>query len=277
MAIYYLERAIEESGDEFLARKILAFAYYNKDDIDSSLFNTRAGLSQKEDPELKAFYNRLLKEKNAQEHYIRESTLHFNVLFDGYEHSELSRKVIDILEDAYNSIGNEMNYFPSQPVTVILYTEKDFYDVTRVPVWAGGAYDGKIRLAVKGIERQGDRALRSILFHEYTHAMVYSITPECPIWINEGLAEYFSEENIEKTGQVIPLTSLEKSFPTNKQQAKTAYRESYSAVSYLIDRFGAYSIKEFLFSLAEGTDLDEAFASAFFITYNEFVSEWGKN
>ena len=47
------------------------------------------------------------------------------------------------------------------------------------------------------------------LFHEYTHALVYSVTPVCPRWIHEGLAEYCSGSRPPRIGQIIPLERLE--------------------------------------------------------------------
>lgn len=272
-AIHFLESAVSDGGDEFMARKFLAFAYYDRDDIDRSLFNAETGLSIKKDPDLKTLYERLKKEKTASDNFIDEGTLHFTALFDGYEHRDLGRRVITILEDAYGSIGAEMNYYPDRPVTVILYTEKDFYDITQVSMSTGGVYDGKIRVPVKDLHKHSDTLLRKVLFHEYTHALVSSITSRCPLWINEGLAEYFSGGYPERIGQVIPLDRLEDSFP--RGQMKTAYHESYSAVSYLIETYGIFSIKDLLISLSRGEDINQAFTSAFFITYNDFINEWG--
>ncbi len=275
-AISFLEEAAEKDGNDFLARKFLAFAYYRQDDLDRSLSNAEAGLSIKEDPALKVLYDKVKKEIDRQEDYVKEETLHFKVLFNGYEHGRLSREILGMLEDAYRSIGREMNYFPSAQITVILYTKKNFSDITQVPDWSGGIYDGKIRIPVKGLQGN-ERALRRVLFHEYTHAMIHSITRECPQWINEGLADYFSGGYTETVGQVIPLRSLEGSFlGFDRKIVGIAYRESYSAVSFLVERYGLYRMKEFLVSLSEGRDLDQAFSSAFPMTYDEFVSTWGR-
>lgn len=274
-AVEYLEEAADRD-DDFLVRKFLAIAYYRLDDLDRSLSNAEAGLSIQDDRELRGLYDKVKRELATQDGYVKEETLHFKVLFNGYEHGGLSRSIIGILEDAYRTIGQELNYFPSAPVTVILYTRKDFFDITRVPGWTGGIYDGKIRVPVKGL-RGDEEVLRRVLFHEYTHALVHSITRNCPQWINEGLADYFSGGYSERVGQVIPLRSLEGPFlGLDRRVVGIAYRESYSAVSYLVDRYGLFRIKELLLSLSGGADLNEAFNSAFSISYDEFVSAWGR-
>jgi tetratricopeptide (TPR) repeat protein len=276
-AIEYLERSLSKGGDEFLSRKFLAFSYYNAEELEKSISSADKALSIKSDPELEGLREKLGRELRTQASRVEEQTLHFKVVFDGYAHSGVSRTVLGILEDAYRFIGQKMDYFPMEPVTVVLYTEKDFFDITELPAWAAGAYDGKIRLPVKGLEKQRSESLRHVLFHEYVHAMVHSITAEAPLWLNEGLAEYLAPRGLEKTGQAIPLRSLEDAFPMGDHRLTAlAYMESYSAVSYLAGKHGLYSIKKLLLALSKGRDLDSAFREAFYVTYEEFVSTWGK-
>jgi tetratricopeptide (TPR) repeat protein len=279
--ITFLEEALKQetlkhTDNELLTRKALAFAYYKKDDLDKSLLNIEKCLAIKKEPELLAIHDRLMREKSTQQGFIGESTMHFKVMFDGYEHSGISRMVIGILEDAYKHVGSELNYFPSQPVTVILYTTKAFHDTTHAPEWAGGLYDGKIRVPVKGVEGN-EEILKKVLFHEYTHAVVHSITPVCPLWVNEGLAEYFSKKYPKRIGQVVPLNLLERSFSwLGGGRVGIAYWESYSAVSFLIEKYSASNIKDFLYSLAKGNDINTAFSDAFYTSYNDFIASWGK-
>jgi tetratricopeptide (TPR) repeat protein len=274
-AIESLEGSLGQGGEEdFLARKFLAFSYYQEDDLQRSLRYAQEGLGLRRDPELQSLYDRLRRETAAERDYIEEETLHFKVLFDGYAHGGLSRKVISILNDAYRTIGGSLNYFPDRPVTVILYTERDFFDITRASGWAGGLYDGKIRVPVRSVEGR-EEALRRVLFHEYAHSLVYSITPRCPRWVNEGLAEYFSgAQRSRGRGHEMPLSSLESSFPATRLAAAAAYGESHRAVSYLIDRYGLYAMKDFLVRLGRGEGRDRAFSSAFMVSYGEFLSEW---
>lgn len=272
----YLEKALESDANNFVARKTLAFSYYKLDDLEKSIEHAGKALSFDSDPELQALFDRLRKEKNVQRNFIEESTAHFKVLFDGYEHGKIDREVVRILEDAYRFVGKEMDYFPAGPVTVVLNTNSDFFDITGAPQWTSGIYDGKIRIPIRGAERQGD-LLKKVLFHEYTHAVIHSITQRCPSWINEGLAEYFSTGNKQKIGQLIPLRNIENSFwGLTDRNVHIAYQESYSAVSYLIEKYGMHRMKAMLESLSKGSDPDEAFRNAFSKTYTDFIREWGK-
>ncbi|MFZ2196592.1 MAG: tetratricopeptide repeat protein [Thermodesulfovibrionales bacterium] len=272
----YFEKAIESDSHDFVARKALAFSYYKLDNLEKSIEHAGKGLSLVSDPELQGLFERLRKEKNTQGNFIEESTAHFKVLFDGYEHGKIAREVISILEDAYRFVGKELDHFPDGPVTVVLNTNSDFFDTTGAPHWAGGIYDGKIRIPVRGAERQGN-LLRKVLFHEYTHAVVGSITQRCPRWIDEGLAEYFSAPNQQNIGQFIPLRNIENSFlGLSSRNVPIAYQESYSAVSYLIEKYGMHRMKKMLVSLSQGSDPDQAFSNAFSKSYADFIREWGK-
>lgn len=274
----FLEEALGEEGvDEFLVRKFLAYTYYKLDDLQESLNNAMAALRIRDDDDLGALVSKLKREKPEQEDFIYEETLHFKVIFDGREHGSISRQVLDILEGAYGIIGTEMGYYPSGPVTVILYSEQDFYDVTRMPKWSGGLFDGKIRLPLRGVAEYDSEVLRKVLYHEYAHALVFSISPHCPVWVSEGLAMYLSGEEREPVGQKISLRTLERSFPRSADRGRLAYDVSYSAVSYLAENYGLYSFRIFLNSLAEGQNIEDAFQSAFLMSYGEFTESWGKS
>jgi hypothetical protein len=71
--------------------------------------------------------------------FVAESTSHFKILLEGYEHDKIDRKVTGILEDEYRFIGRKFNYFPSGLLTVVLYKDTDFYFTTgSVLVGRGG-------------------------------------------------------------------------------------------------------------------------------------------
>lgn len=280
-AYIYLEKALKNNIKNFVARKFIAFTSYKMDDLENSLDHAEEGLALLPDPELKALRNKLIREKKVMRWYGSTKKPNFKIMFSKFLHQEVKETVIDILKEAFRRIGNQFNFYPTQPITVILYNEKGFFDVTRAPGWSGGLFDGKIRVPIKGIEGK-EELLKRVLFHEYTHALVHAITPRCPHWINEGLAEYFSEDEEllkigEKLGQVLPLRLLERSFPSgNPRLVAAAYIESYSAVLYLIDKYGLYRVKELLEVFSKGDDLNTAFNSVFHISYDRFINSWGK-
>ena len=277
-AYQYLQQILNNDSRNFLARKFMALTCYKMDDLSNCLIHIELALSQVSDPELMELHDKIKREQKVMNGYGDQKKVHFKVQFSKDEQTGIENTVLDILEEAYRTIGSDFNYYPPSSITVILYNEKNFFDVTRAPGWAGGLYDGKIRIPIHGIEGQ-DALLKRILFHEFTHALVVSITPACPVWLNEGLAEYFSEDeellNIgRQIGQLIPLKYLERGFPSDPRAVAVAYLESYTAVSDLIERHGLFRVKECLEALNKDS-LSNAFRTIFGITYEEFTAKWG--
>lgn len=271
-----LVEAVKLNPDDFQANRYMALTCYRLDRLADSLRFTERALDIQKDPRLESFQDRLVRELDTMKGYANRKTPGFKIIFSQHEHSEIRFKVMDILKTAFREIGREINHYPGRPVTVILYNEKGFFDITRAPSWAGGLYDGKIRLPIRGAGGQ-EKLLRRVLFHEYTHALVHDLTPECPLWLNEGLAEYFSSQDRKPIGQVIPLRHLEKRFPAGDPRlVAIAYMESHSAVSHLISQFGLYRIKELLTELGRGKPLAHAFRTVFHQGYGDFLKNWGK-
>ncbi|MCX6580727.1 MAG: peptidase MA family metallohydrolase [Candidatus Aminicenantes bacterium] len=281
-AYQYLQQTLENNRRNFLARKFMALTCYKLDDLADSLTHAEIALSQVSDFELLTLQNKLKREQKVMDDYGDQQKVHFKVQFSKMEHTGIENTVLDILEEAYRTIGSDFNFYPPASITVILYNEQGFFDVTRAPGWAGGLYDGKIRIPIKDIEGK-EELLKRILFHEFTHALVRSITPRCPVWLNEGLAEYFSEDEEllklgAQLGQLIPLRRLEEGFPSGDiRLVALAYLESYTAVSDLIEKHGLFRIKECLEALGKGEGLSESFRTIFGVAYEEFAAKWGRD
>jgi hypothetical protein len=160
--------------------------------------------------------------------------------------------------------------------------------VTDAPGWSGGLFDGKIRIPIGGIEKETP-GLRMLLYHEYTHAVVRAITPRCPTWLNEGLAQYFEGRQIgprqretlrkiAQAGKLPSLKGLEGSFAgLGGGQAHNDYLISLSAVRYMIESFGVYRAKDILDELARGADMGNALSRGLKIPYDEFERGWRRS
>lgn len=203
---------------------------------------------------------------------------HFTVLFEGPAEAELAQKALVVLEAAYWRVGAALYTYPIEPITVVLYTREQFRDITRAPDWAGGAYDGKIRVPVQGAMKN-TREFERVLTHEFTHALVKSIAPRrVPQWLNEGLAMYFegsgpsTQSAAGATGEAKhPLTRLEGAFKgMDKNAAALAYAQSAAAVKALMDEAGAPAIVGILTDLDRGLAFVEAFERNTNLSYAEF-------
>ena len=192
----------------------------------------------------------------------------FTVSFEGPAEEELAGRALESLDRAYWRIGDLLGAtYPLNPVTVVLYTREQFKDVTRSPAWAAGAYDGIIRVPVRGALDKSDE-LDRVLAHEFTHALVRGLAARgVPTWLNEGLASAveseataWAEERLQKAGGVIPLADLTSSFGRlSGEDAEVADAESAVIVRRMLDEAGGYAVANLLRDLGEGAAFDAAF------------------
>jgi len=271
-----MERYLQLNPKDLAAIKRLVVICYSLNDLDAALDYCEMGLELSgKDPELLVSQKKLIGEMESASDFTSRESQHFTVSFDRGSHDDARHIVLSTLESAYREIGKETGVYPERSIPVILYTQKIFFDVTRAPGWAGGLYDGKIRLPVAGLTDNDE--LTRVLSHEFTHALVSQLTHRCPVWLNEGLAEYFSREEVPDIGQVIPLNQLEHSFPVAPVRAvAAAYAESHAAVDYLIGRYSLNDVIDLLKKLDSGMMFDEAFEDVFYSSYADFLKSWGK-
>ena len=190
----------------------------------------------------------------------------FTILFDGPANRELAERATTVLREAFWRIGKVLGSYPSNAINVVLYTQRQFQDITGAPEWAGGGFDGQIRMPVAGAT-QNLRAFDSILIHELTHAMLHGIASRnVPAWLNEGLAMYFegddmaaSEKRLAAARTFVPLANLEGGFTgLNSKQADIAYDMSAFATSVLIARIGPGNVGLLLHDLDRGHTVETA-------------------
>lgn len=284
-----LTRAAELNPKDPTVYQVLGELFYRKDDLETAVSYWEKSVELNPDAvDVRARLERIRKEHRTEKDFNREVTSHFLVKYEGREKIETGRIILRILEDAYGSVGRGLSYYPDRELQVILYSGQQFQEVTDAPGWSGGIYDGKIRIPIGGIEQETP-GLRRLLYHEYTHAVVRSITARCPVWLNEGLAQHFGGDEIDsrkkealkrvaQAGKLPSLVALEGSFMgLGNTQAMYAYLFSLSSVRYMVDSFGMYRVKTVLEELGKGADTGTAVSSGIMISYDEFERGWKRS
>lgn len=200
---------------------------------------------------------------------------HFSVLFQGAADETIARRAVEMLEEAYWRIGTALTTYPARTLTVVLYTEEQFRDVTRSPAWAAGAYDGTIRLPTRGaLERPEE--LERILAHEFVHAVVATIGgSRVPTWLNEGLASMLEPgadaRDASPTTESMPLVRLERGFDgLAADDARRAYATSERAVVRMAQLRGAPAIVALLEDIRRGVPFSSAFHQRMSMRYEDF-------
>lgn len=221
---------------------------------------------------------------NEDSGMTRSDALHFDVKFEGGENAVAGHLIGMLLEEAYVKVGSDLSFYPSDRVEALLYTRESFRDVTQMPSWAGGLYDGRIKIPAGGVAEKTSE-LEKVIFHEYTHALVQRIArTRVPTWLNEGLAQYEEGKSASARsadlkqmalGGRLRLRDYDGSFLTlSSNDAAKAYLVSLSATEYLIREFGVFSAKKVLEGLGSGATFDTALNSAIYMSYDAFEKSW---
>ena len=191
---------------------------------------------------------------------------HIIVSFEGPAQAALAAEALKYLDDAYWRIGQLLGTYPSEPIAVVLYTDEQFRDITRSPSWAAGAYDGVIRVPMRGALDKREE-LDRVLSHEFTHALIRTLASRgVPAWMNEGLATALESGNLEwaekqaASQPPVPLRALQSGFGRfSGAQAQLAYATSALSARRLLEEAGGFAVANLLRDLGEGVAFDAAF------------------
>lgn len=213
------------------------------------------------------------------------TSAHFDFHFDS-QRADLVKNdasIAQVFEDAYAFVGDRFGVYPEKRFQVIFYDPKAFSENTRADEWVGGVFDGKIRIPVRDYSKEKAR-MRQVIFHEYTHALLYSVTNRCPTWLNEGLAQV--EESLDLAAAEKRLAqsldaflapaALHGSFlGLNKEQAVVAYDMSLSLTRALLDEAGYAGVMSYLRGLRDPQKKEsDMFREAFGRSFEEWVEGW---
>jgi hypothetical protein len=286
-----LEEAIRVAPDHAMPHLILAQRFIEKDELSTATIHLEHAKAHSADsPQAQSFLNSQIayieKARKAEHNFHARDSTHFTVKYDGAEDHAVWTRVLEILEDAYRDIGQQLEHYPGKPMLVVLHTRQSFHNATGGPAWSDGLYDpslGRIKVPTQGALT--DQAwLTRVLRHEFVHALLDDRLQghRIPQWLNEGLAMQLAGDAppdipafIRGEVTLINLTQLEGSWGgLPAQYAMVAYLEGNSATRYLIDRYGMETVRNLLDRLSKGEAFSAAFHDRVFITYEDFQRRW---
>ena len=281
-----LEQALQLDPGLTPASLLLGVLLYRENDLQGAIrVYEEAAARAPDDPQFAARLERWRKEAELHDAFRLTMSTNFTVLFEGPAEESLASKALEVLEAAYWRVGTALFTYPPDVLTVVLYTQEQFRDITRSPGWAAGLFDGKIRVPVRGA-LEHPQEFERVLTHEFTHALVRSLAPrDVPVWLNEGLAGVFergdlgwAEETVRDAKALIPLERLHGSFSgLSGADAKLAYAESALAARYLLDQAGAPPVVALLRDLGSGVEFSEAFSQRILMPYADFQATWARS
>jgi hypothetical protein len=208
--------------------------------------------------------------------------------YDGAAAPELARMILYRLEDDFRSVSGALDYTPSEPVAIILYTNRAFTDITRAPNWVGAVNDGRIRIPVQGLASVTPELAR-VLRHELTHSLVSGKTRgRCPVWLQEGVAQWLEGRRVGQAAATLiarydrhedpSLAALEGSWMNMPSDfVGIAYAWSLAVVEGLVHAGGPSDIERLLDGVTSEATAEGAVRSALRLDYaglNRFTVEY---
>jgi tetratricopeptide (TPR) repeat protein len=273
------ERALALDPKLVRARALLGQVLYRMGDVNAAIRMYEALVTElPDDRDAQATLERWRREVDLHDRMRQAVGSHFTVAFEGPAEAALAAQALESLDAAYWRIGQFLGVYPSDPIPVVLYTTEQFHDITRSPAWAAGAYDGIIRVPMRGALDNG-KELDRVLAHEYTHALIRTLAARgVPAWLNEGLAtalesgEFeWAQKTMQQAGRIVPLSRLQAGFGRFAgADAQLAYATSALAVRRLLEEAGGFAIANLLRDLGSGADFESAFAHRTQQTFTEF-------
>jgi len=215
-------------------------------------------------------------------------TEYFVFYFDNHYYIERADSALNkVRRQMMGLVQDSLNYKPS---IYLLENIDEFNRVIRgrIPDWgAAAAFPERRLIAVKSPDKfRVGKSLEELLAHEYSHLLLHHRTgfSDPPRWFDEGLAMLVSFEwdwadNLAMSragtfGQFIKLREIEQMNRFGAAKAEIAYAQSYLAVDYFYQEYGANQVNSFLDAIKSGHSLDSAFSESIGATYSEFEEEF---
>ncbi len=288
-AVSSAEYAVKVAPNSADALYALGSVYYATNRLPEAISAWKKSLQIRPNQGLQQYLDKAERELAVEENFTQKESSHFTLLFQGQRTGfTMAGDILHLLEQQYADLARDLNFTPQSSITVVLYTEKEFFDVTQSPAWAGGLNDGKLRIPVKNVSSNTPR-FEHILKHELTHSFVHFMTRgQCPGWFNEGLAQMMEPRNpgmyaaglatLFREGKQVPLHTLEGSFFNfDKSHATVAYAESLIAVDHIRVAYGMGAVRRLLEYFAAGETPEDALRETTRLDYAQLEKEIGAN
>lgn len=292
-AMQALGQAIKLDADNSVALVSLGDLAYEVNDYAAAAKHYAAALPLNEENK-DYLQNRLqmIKDESQLESGFRQLTdsdKHFLLQYVEYKGGTSIKQVLEMLTEAYDIIGRDLGVYPARAVNVKVYTQEDFFKVAKLPEWAIGIFDGKMRLRADELQ-SAPELVRDLIFHEYTHAVLaMNIKQEVPAWFHEGMAQLMEpqfRENSREQEQVrlalarheISFDQLDESFKeiTNKGEAENAYLLSKYFLTHLNRKYGHEKLRDWIKRLTQGDNFAAAFERVYQAELSDAQATWIK-
>ena len=262
-------RSNPKSADAFM---MLGYACYKNEKNHDAIVAFRKSLQLRPDPRVQQLLDKVEREATTEAEFRQQESNHFTLRYEGSQTADALRsQIIESLEADFKDLSNDLGSAPIN-VSVSLYTDQAFFDVTHAPAWSTALNDGKIRVPISGVKSMTGE-LAQVLRHELTHSFIQQITHgHAPHWLHEGIAQLEEGRTtsafgprlaaLYASGNAVPIYLLEGSFVNfSNEEASVAYAESLAVVEYIRNTYGMSDLARLLQRLGDGQPMESALRS----------------
>lgn len=284
-ALPYAERAAKSSPNSAEALALLGFVYYQNDRLRDAILAFRKSVALEPDERVERLLARAERESRTEADFRQQESNHFVLHYEGSQAPDrLRNEILQVLEAQYTTLQADLGATPRNSITVSLYTDQAFFDVTQAPSWSAALNDGKIRIPISGLTEMTPGLMR-VLRHELTHSFIAQITHlHVPQWLNEGVAQLEEPASTAEvgarlaalyaSGNQIRLNQLENSFQSySTAEAAVVYAEALAAAECIRANNGMSDIARILQRLGEGEAIEPAMRNTIHAGYAQFEGE----
>jgi hypothetical protein len=212
-------------------------------------------------------------------------------------YQEPERKMASFLlqraEETRETILRDIGHIPPSPTVIYLApTWEQFQEAQpggESPTWAvGTAYPARNLICLRSPRgmKGGKTDIEELLRHEYAHlALARALKGnEAPQWLDEGFTMLQSRQwNLSWTyclsrgvlrNALIPLEELTHGFPLDQDQARLAYAQSLSFVSFIKNEYKSEALSRLITGLAYGLDSETALKQATGLGLRNLERQW---
>lgn len=218
---------------------------------------------------------------------LRDPNDRFVVQYIDYNGGVQVPELLNMLVDARETIGKKLGIHPARTVSVKIYRTEDFHKISRLPEWAIGIFDGKMRLDVQHVQHSPSQ-VRDLVFHEYTHAVLaMNVRQKVPAWFHEGLAQLMEPQFAENTREQAQMhsalarnkfdfRSIQNSFKdiASKEEAEQAYLVSKYFLASLNRMHGQEKLLSWIAALVAEKEFEQSFATIYGSALDKAQNDW---
>jgi tetratricopeptide (TPR) repeat protein len=275
-----LERARRSAPDSADLAKLSGWADYGLNRLAEAVAEWKLAQQLRPDPEVASALAKAEKDAEVETNFEEGLSAHFVLRYDGGAAPDLARAALNELENDFEDMVSLLNYTPAEPISVVLYTTKDFADITQAPSWVGALNDGRIRVPVQGLLTVTPE-FAHVLRHELAHSFITQKTRgNCSIWVQEGIAQWAEGKRAGDDAALLlmlydnhedpSLASLEKSWMAlPADYARVAYGWSLATIEAIAQAGTSIDIERLLDALAAGSSTEASVRSVLHMDYTE--------